>query len=217
MIRVKPKEYPKSFNKERKVKKTSIRHPKTIPTQINDSAKVTFQDFIDHPVLGKKLRSYENMLTKLFKNSTSIKPIVHLSKYLDDKELEDLEVMVYFLAYFGFKFTDIHYMFLNTFSISKPSLWTKELSKILGKPLLQIPVHIHLYKDDNNLLKKLVEEYKKKSTIPHLNKNKHQERLEKIIETVKNHKIALINLETQEILTIEQLYTLRNNRKNRKK
>ncbi len=199
------------------MKKTSIRHPKTIPAQIGDSEKVTFQDFIDHPVLGKKLRSYENMLTKLFKNSISVKPIVHLSKYLDEEELEDLEIMVYFLAYFGFKFTDIHYMFLNTFSKSKPSLWVKKLSKILEEPLLQIPVHIYLYKDDNNLLNKLVEEYKKKSTMQYLDKKKQQIRLGKIITTLKNHRIALVDMKTQKILTIEQLYALRSKRKNRKK
>lgn len=199
------------------MKKKSIRHPKTIPEPIDDSERVTFQDFISHPVLGKTLISYENILTKLFKNKTSENPIVHLSKYMEEQELEDLEIMIYLLASFGFKYTDIHYMFLNTFSISKSSLWVSELSKLIEKPLLQFPVHIYLYKDDNNLLNKLVEEYKEKSTLPYLNKKRHQERLEKIIKTLKNQKIALIHLETQKILTIEQLHELRKKRENRKK
>lgn len=200
------------------MKKTSIRHPKAIPECIKDSEKVTFQDFINNKTFQMVIVNYEKILKKLYKNSTSKKPITHISKYLEEEEFFDLKMLIYHLASLGFQFTDIHYLFLNTFSPSKPSLWTKEISQLLGEAaFLQIPVQVHLYKDNENDLGELKKEYKEKTDVTYLDEKKHTKRLEKIIEILVTQKIALIHLETKKTLSVNQLLKIMDKKENRKK
>ena len=186
--------------------KKSIRHSKKEPLDIKESEKITFYTFLKNISVVSEVDSFPRILQKLYLNKISDNPIKHIGKVLhEDEDYINLKWIVYYLASLGFRFTDIQYLLLETVSNKRLSKWTNEL--LDEEIFLQAPAQIYLYKESK--LKELTDEYEKKAKLKKPDAKKQEVRLKNILSTILAQKMVIINLETEDTLSWEELLILK--------
>ncbi len=187
----------------------TIRHPKKIPTEIVEKDKITLFKLLN--CNKKEVKIFQRILKKLYVNK-NFEKIIHIKKVLDEKDYENLQWMIFYLSWIGFRFIDIEYLLLKTISKKRLSKWANEY---LIEPLEQTPVQLILYEQVE--LKKHAEEYIEKMKLKYPVEKKQTQRWQDIIDSIFSHKIAIVDLATSKVLTHNEFIILAPTKESRKK
>lgn len=186
-----------------------IRHPKKPPPYIEENERIVFYDLLTK--VGLDTEKYIEILKKLFLNKLSAQPKRYIHTYLEEDDYKYMKKIVYTLASLGFRFRDIHSLFLELFGDKNPEKWTKEYSKqtIKENSFLQSPVRIYLYTEEEDKLQTMIDTYIEKSELKYPEKEKQDKRLEELLHATIHQKINLSHLHTKKVLTLKELLELK--------
>lgn len=189
----------------RRPREKSIRHPKSPIPNVEKSQKITLSNFFKQIKLDEI--KYIQILEKLLSNRLSDSPQKHIHKYLEEDEYSYLQYFIYTLATFKFKFKDIYLLLWELIAESTIKKFTYKYNN--HQPLLQSPVRINLYMDEENDLQNKLDIYVEKSTLKYLDEKKHQKRWDELIEGFVSQKISITHLDTDEVVSTKELLQLK--------